>query len=108
MKRNSTKRSPSEADRQQLLREIKKRAKAARAEKLYGVRLENAMACGRALCQLREVLGHGSWGSFVEDRCGMSRMTANRYMRLASRTKKLDPNMSIREAYIAAGVITPR
>ena len=35
-------------------------------------------------------------------------MTANRYVRLARQADRLTPDMTIREAYIAAGVITPR
>jgi hypothetical protein len=35
-------------------------------------------------------------------------MTANRYIRLASWADQLTPYMTTREAYIAAGVITPK
>jgi hypothetical protein len=42
----------------------------------------------------------------VEQQCGLNRMTADRYIRLASHTDRLEWQMSIREAYIAAGVIT--
>jgi hypothetical protein len=35
-------------------------------------------------------------------------MTVNRYMRLAQRTDRLTPYMTIREAYLAAGVIAPK
>jgi hypothetical protein len=94
--------------RQQLTEEIRNHACAARTELLHPARVKNAIACGKVLSELRELLGHGEWTAWVEKQCGLNRMTANRYIRLASRTDKLVWHMSIREAYIAAGVITPK
>jgi hypothetical protein len=53
-------------------------------------------------------LRHGDWDRWVAERCALSRATANRYMRLASRPDRLTPYVTIREAYLAAGVINPR
>jgi hypothetical protein len=44
----------------------------------------------------------------MEEQCGLNRMTANRYMRLAKQAHVLTPYMTIRDAYIAAGVIAPK
>jgi len=94
--------------RQQLTDEIRKYAAGARAERLHPVRVRHAVECGQALVQLKELLRHGDWDRWVEEHCALSRATANRYMRLASRADRLTPYMSIRESYIAAGVINPR
>ena len=91
--------------RQLLTDQIRMHAVGARSKTLHPVRLSHAVACGQALSQLKELLPHGHWDRWVEDQCALSRATANRYMRLASRTDRLAPQMTLREAYIAAGVI---
>jgi hypothetical protein len=92
----------------QLTTEIKKHAAGARSGKNHSSRVKHVLACGRALSKLRDLLEHGRWSQWLEKRCALNRMTANRYMRLATHAKRLDRNMSIREAYIAAGVIVPK
>jgi hypothetical protein len=94
--------------RQQLTEQIRTHATAARTERLHPLKVKNAIACGKALSELRDLVGHGEWTACVEQECGLNRMTANRYMRLARQTDKLVWHMSVREAYIAAGVITPK
>jgi hypothetical protein len=94
--------------RQLLTDEIRKHAAGARSERRHPTRVSHAVECGRALSQLKELLRHGDWDRWVEEQCGLSRATANRYMRLASHSDRLTRSMSIREAYIAAGVIKPR
>ena len=74
----------------------------------YHVRVQHAIECGKALAELKQLLGYGRWGAWVKERCGLNRMTANRYMRLSGRTEKLTRYMTIREAYLAAQVITEK
>jgi hypothetical protein len=88
--------------------EIRQHAEGARSERLHPVRVKHAVACGQALTQLKELLKHGDWDRWVVEQCTLSRATANRYMRLASRADRLTPYMTIREAYLAAGVINPK
>src|SRR5258708_26273823 len=107
MKNKSRPRATAMDRRQQLTGKIKKHALGARSDGLHPVRVRHAVACGRALSALKELLGHGRWIRWVEERCGVNRMTANRYMRLAKGRDQVTPSMTIREAYIAAGVITP-
>jgi hypothetical protein len=97
-----------EQRRQQLTEEIRKHAAGARSERLHPVRVSHAVGCGNALSQLKELLRHGDWDQWVEEQCALSRATANRYMRLASHADRLTRYMTIREAYIAAGIINPR
>ena len=85
--------------RQQLAELIKTHALAARAELLDPVRVRNAIACGKSLMELRELLGYGDRTVWVEKQCGLNRMTANRYIRLARHTGELEWHLSIREAY---------
>jgi hypothetical protein len=94
--------------RQHLTREIRKHAEGIRSERLHPVRVKHAVECGKALSQLKELLKHGDWDRWVQEQCALSRATANRYMRLASGAGQLTRYMTIREAYIAAGVIKPR
>ena len=97
-----------EQRRQLLTDEIRQHAAGARSERLHPVRVRHAVACGQALAQLKELLKHGDWDRWVVEQCALSRATANRYMRLASRSDRLTRYMTIREAYIATGVINPR
>jgi hypothetical protein len=97
-----------EQRRQQLTDEVRTHAAGARSERRHPVKVSHAVECGRALSQLKELLRHGEWDRWVQEQCALSRATANRYMRLASYSDRLTPYMSIREAYIAAGVIHPR
>ncbi|MHC1769482.1 MAG: DUF3102 domain-containing protein [Verrucomicrobiia bacterium] len=83
-------------------------AAGARSNARHPVRVGHAVACGKALLELKELLGYGKWSRWVEEHCGINRMTANRYMRLSSKADRLTPYMTIRAAYIAAGVIVPR
>ena len=94
--------------RRELTVEIRTHAAGARSERLHPVRVRHAVACGRALLQLRELLGHGEWARWVKEQCVLSRATANRYMRLSKNTERLTRFMTIREAYLAAGVIRCR
>jgi hypothetical protein len=94
--------------RLQLTQAVRKHAKGARSEGLHPDRVKHAVQCGKALLELKELIGHGGWNRWLEAKCKINRMTANRYMRLASRAKRLTPHMTIREAYIATGVITPK
>ena len=94
--------------RQRLTDAIKKHAKGARVVGFHSDKVRHAVECGKALTRLKELLGHGGWNEWVENKCGVNRMTANRYIRLANRPDVVKPDMTIREAYIAAGVITPR
>jgi len=96
-----------EQRRQQLTDEIRQHAAGAQSERLHPVRVSHAVECGRALSQLKELLRHGDWDRWVQEQCALSRSTANRYMRLSSRTDRLTRYMTIREAYVAAGVIHP-
>jgi hypothetical protein len=96
-----------EERRRQLTDQIRKHAAGARQEGLHSVRVKHAVQCGKALLRLKVLLGRGGWGRWVQERCAVNRMTANRYIRLAGRAGLLAPSMSLREAYIAAGVITP-
>jgi Protein of unknown function (DUF3102) len=97
-----------EQRRQFLTDEIRKHAAGARSKTRHPVRVGHAVECGHALSELKQALRHGEWDRWVEEQCGLSRATANRYMRLASQADRLTPYMTIREAYIAAGVINPR
>ena len=93
--------------RQHLTDAIKKHAKGARVVGFHADKVKHAVECGKALSRLKDLLGHGGWNQWVENKCGVNRMTANRYIRLSNRTDVLKPDMTIREAYIAAGVINP-
>ena len=66
------------------------------------------MECGRALVQLKELLRHGDFDRSLAEECGLSRATAHRYMCLSTHTERLTPLMTIREAYLAVGVIKPK
>ena len=94
--------------RQQLTAEIKKHASGARSKKDDSARVQHVVACGKALTKLKDLLEHGHWSRWLEERCALNRMTANRYIRLAGQAKRLNRHMTIREAYIATGVITPK
>jgi hypothetical protein len=94
--------------RQLLTDEIRQHAVGARSKALHRIRVAHAVECGRALSGLKDLLKHGDWDRWVQDQCALSRSTANRYMRLASHADRLTRYMTIREAYIAAGVINPK
>src|SRR5260370_39574771 len=100
--------SDSDERRQKLTDQIRNHALGARCERLHSVRVGHAVECGKAIAALKELLGHGNWNQWVEERCAVNRMTANRYIRLARRSDLLTPNMTIREAYLAVGIITPK
>jgi hypothetical protein len=91
--------------RQQLTTDIHHHASGARNAPLHPLRVGHAIACGQALCELKRLLKRGGFIAYVQGQCGLNRMTANRYMRLAGKTDKLTRYMGIREAYLAAGVI---
>ena len=95
----------SDERRWELTRQVREHASGARCERLHPVRVRHAIACGQALIELRGLLGQGGWTRWLEEQCALNRMTASRYMRLASRADRLTPCMTIREAYIAAGII---
>ncbi len=95
----------SDQRRQQLTDTIRQHAAGARSKTRHPIRVGHALECGHALAQLKELLRHGEWDRWLEEQCALSRATANRYMRLAVRADRLTPYMSIREAYLAAGVI---
>lgn len=98
----------SNARLRRLTSEVKRHASGARSEEPHSIRVKHAIACGKALRELKELLGHGQWIGWIQERCELSRMTANRYMRLSGRSDQIKPDMTIREAYIATGVITPK
>ncbi len=102
--------APADFDqrRQRLTNEIRTHGDGARTETLHPLRVKHVVACGKALSQLKELLKHGDFDNWVEEQCALSRATANRYMRLASGADRLTRYMTIREAYIAAGVIKPK
>jgi hypothetical protein len=91
--------------RQQLTREVKMHAAMARAKVLHPVRVYHAVECGKALTRLKDLIVNGGWNQWLVEQCGLNRMAANRYRRLARHPDRLTPYMTIREAYIAAGVI---
>jgi hypothetical protein len=95
----------SDGRRERLTREIKEAVLRMRGVSGEVERAGNAIACGRALLELREVVGRGSWNRWMVERCGLNRMTANRYIRLARGAHLIARAMTLREAYIAAGVI---
>jgi hypothetical protein len=97
----------AEQRRQLLTGEVRKHAAGARSERLHPARIGHAVECGKALSQLKELLRHGHWDRWLEEQCALSRATASRYMRLASHSGRLTRYITIREAYIAAGVIGP-
>jgi hypothetical protein len=101
--------TPADFDqrRRQLTEQIQEYAAGAKSGTLRRIRLGHAIACGHALAELKELLKHGDWVRWVEARCPFSRSTAHRYMRLASGANRVSPRMTIREGYIAAGVINP-
>ena len=90
---------------QQLADRVQYHAAQARSARIHRLRVAHAVECGQTLLRLKELVGRGHWAGWVQQRCGLSRMTANRYMRLAGQTDKLAPMMSIRGAYLAAGII---
>ena len=98
-------RRTSDARRKQLTQAIKDAASRMRAKERYAAKLRSAVQCGRALLQLRQLIQRGSWNRWVVEHCRLNRMTANRYIRLAGRTHLIARTMTLREAYIAAGVI---
>ncbi len=58
---------PDDAERRrQLTEQVKTHALAARTELLHPVRVKNAIACGKALSDLRDLLGRGQWTPWVE------------------------------------------
>jgi Protein of unknown function (DUF3102) len=94
--------------RQQLTDQIRMHALGARSARLHPLRVRHAVECGKALVESKALLGRGGWNQWVEEQCALHRMTANRYIRLAQRADLLTPCMTIREAYIAVGVIMPK
>jgi hypothetical protein len=95
--------------RLKLTDEIRRHAAGARTKGGgYSARVNHAVACGKALLFLRELLEPGAWNRWIQQECGLTRMAANRYSRLARRADCLTPSMTLRQAYIAAGVIAPK
>lgn len=68
-----------------------------------------AVACGKLLNQAKDILKNEKrWGRWMLDNCGnIHQTTANRWMRLASQAHVLDLDSckSVRQAYIACGII---
>lgn len=95
--------------RQQLTEQIRAFAAAA-ADKsaLYPVKAANAAACGRALAELKPLLPHGEWGVWLKEQCGLTRMTASRYMRLGRSFDASSRLICIRGGYMACGISKPR
>lgn len=67
-----------------------------------------AIECGNLLQQQKDSLKHGGWLDWLREHCPeVSKRTAQRYMKLAktSRVSHLEDANSIRQAYIATGIM---
>lgn len=67
-----------------------------------------ALLCGAALNEARAHFEHGSFGEWLVD-TGIPKSSAYRYMSLATsaKTREISEASSLRQAYIAAGIIEP-
>ena len=66
--------------------------------------LTHARTAGELLIEVKKQMQHGDWGSWVEENCGFSWSTANRYMKVAREWEMLPEdsrrvgNLSLRQA----------
>jgi len=69
----------------------------------------SVVQAGEALIEAKNIAGHGHWGLWIEDNCGLSWASVNRYMKLAEANAEnpelLKDITSLKEAYIAYGII---
>jgi hypothetical protein len=96
------------ARRQELISQVREYTARLRSEQHRWPKVKLAVECGKALIELKGVVEPGGWICLLQNSCGLNRMTANRYMRLARRADVLTRPMWMRQAYILAGVITPK
>lgn len=74
--------------------------------------IENAIACGQRLIEAKEAVGHGHWEKWFAKnfRDYISKKTAQNYMRLCNANRQHVADLykapSLRQAYVAAGVIS--
>ena len=66
--------------------------------------VQAAIECGRIIRQAKRLAGHGGFIPWLEQ-CSLNRMTANRYLRLAQRAPGMPGVATLRQAYVAAGVV---
>jgi hypothetical protein len=94
--------------REELTKKVRAYAEVVHSKAIPPVRVHHAIECGKALAQLKELFVKGGWNEWLAKECALNRMTANRYIRLASRADQVTRYMTMREAYIATGVIAPK
>lgn len=81
---------------------------AAKARGACNAAVAEAILCGQYLTRAKKIVGHGHWLEWLRKSCKEVRVnTAGRYMRLANSSHVVDLNdaASLRQAYIAAGII---
>lgn len=70
--------------------------------------IAEAMQCGKALNEAKQIVGHGKWLKWLAENCKkISEDTAQRYMKLAktAHVRNLKDAKSLRQAYILVGII---
>lgn len=69
--------------------------------------IKAAIRCGQLLITAKEQVPYGGWMMWVEEHCGCGTTEASKYMRLANfaNDKNLEDHASLRQAYIAAGIL---
>jgi len=75
------------------------------------LKIQKAIACGENLIEAKKMMDHGHWRTWLADNCkGICTKTATNYMKLArAKTENvadLSAAKNLRQAYIAAGVIS--
>jgi len=81
-----------------------------RARMQCNAAVSEVILCGQYLTRAKQIVGHGQWLAWLEKNAkGLSKETAQRYMRLAktSHVTDLTNGKSLRQAYITAGIIDP-
>ena len=74
-------------------------------------KIRKAISCGKHLIEAKKMMDHGQWRSWLADNCkGICFKTATNYMRLTDANRQhvadLSKAKSLRQAYIAAGIIS--
>src|SRR5690348_11935182 len=105
MTKKATAAAPVRSRLRHLTEKVRTLASGARSHALRSARVQQAVDCGKALFALKAVVERGCWSQWLEKHCAVNRMTANRYMRLSGRATQVTPRMTLRKAYLAAGVI---
>lgn len=70
--------------------------------------ITEVLLCGKALSEAKALVGHGGWLKWLKKNCkGVSARTAQKYMKLSNTNHGSDliGAFSVRQAYIAAGII---